>query len=198
MSDRVRLGHVGRGFRADGALRNAARPPRPGSAARGSAGIAQSPMSCDGRIRSLRALVRDRDGAALVEFTLVVTLLVTILIAIMQFGLMLNGYIVLNGATQAGARRFALARGVNTPYTDARTQIFNSAPNLKQGQLSITLAVNGTTCANDSACKTALQSAAGLPITVSTTYPCSSLTIIPGFALGQTCTVRSSMSARVE
>lgn len=191
MSDRVRLGHVERGIRADGAVRIAVASSRPGSPA----SVARRR---GGALRSLRALVRDRDGAALVEFTLVVTLLVTILIAIMQFGLMLNGYIVLNGATQAGARRFALARGVNTPYTDARTQIFNSAPNLKQGQLSITLAVNGTTCANDSACKTALQTAAGLPITVSTTYPCSRLTIIPGFALGQTCTVRSSMSARVE
>ncbi|MFO1059988.1 MAG: TadE/TadG family type IV pilus assembly protein [Dongiaceae bacterium] len=147
---------------------------------------------------SLSRLARERDGAALVEFTLVVSLLVTILIAIMQFGLMLNGYIVLNGATHAGARRFALARGTTTPYTDARTQIFNSAPNLQQGQMTITLAVNGTTCANDSACKTALQTAQGQPITVTTSYPCNRLTVISGFALGTTCTVRSNMTERVE
>jgi Flp pilus assembly protein TadG len=195
MFQRLGLGNVGRGLPEEGAQPAVLRHPQD-----------RRPLGAQGRLaggraasaRWIRAFGRDRDGTALVEFTLVLVLLVTIMVGIMQFGLLLNGYITLNSATDAGARTFALARGSSTAYADTRSQIFAAAPNLQQGSLTITLAVNGTTCGSNSACQTALQSAQGLPITVTTSYPCNLLTIISGFTLAATCTLGSSMTQRVE
>ena len=146
----------------------------------------------------LRNLAGDRRGAALVEFTLILPLLVTLAIGIVQFGLLLNGYIMLTDATAAGARKLAVSRGGNTPYTDARTQVQTAAARLTAASLTITLAVNGTNCGNDATCKTALTSAQGQPASVTTSYPCSLLILFSGFALAPTCTLGSSMTERVE
>jgi Flp pilus assembly protein TadG len=195
MLQRLGLGNVGRGLPEEGARavvlphpQDRRLPGAPGGLARGRAASA----------RWIRAFGRDRDGTALVEVTLVVVLLVTLMVGIMQFGLLLNGYITLNSATDAGARLFALSRGSDTSYAATRSQIFSSAPNFQQGSLTITLAVNGTPCTSNSDCKTKLQSAQGLPITVTTSYPCNLLTIISGFTLAATCTLGSSMTQRVE
>ena len=147
---------------------------------------------------TLSGLGRSCDGSALVEFTLVVPLLITLFVGILQFGMLLNGYVMLTSATSAGARTFAISRGANTPYTTAVNQIHSAAANLTSGSITITFAVNGAACTDDGTCKTALTTAQGLPASVTTSYPCNLLTIISGFALAATCTLGSNMTERVE
>ena len=137
------------------------------------------------------------DAAALIEFTIVVPLLTTLFVGIIQFGLLLNGYIMLTDATGAGARQFAISRGALTPY-DATVSKVRSAALLTPGSITITIAVNGTACTTNASCITALTAAQGQPASVSTTYPCNLLTIITGFYLAANCTLSSNMTERVE
>ena len=208
-------------------------------------------------IRRLLDLARDSAGAALVEFTVILPLLLSVLFGAIQFGLLLNNYVMLTNATNAGTREFAASRciqggtnapsgmqyacGFTTPYTNTICQIYVSAANVLgappsslttacqnyasaqvtagviprvppwsspatafNGTLTITLSVNGTACASDSACQTALENAKTNcncrlpPATVAASYPCD---IVPGmsnlFSFGA-CTLRSSSTQYVQ
>jgi hypothetical protein len=108
----------------------------------------------------------------------------------------MNNYEMLTGATAAAARQFVLSRGSSTPSTGATTALYNAAPNLTQGSISITLAVNGTTCSGDGGCKTALSNAQGKPATVTASYPCN-LTIL-GHNFAPSCTLNSRVTESIE
>lgn len=127
--------------------------------------------------RSLRCVVRDRSGAAAVEFAIVAPLLLMILTGIVQFGITLNNYIELTNAVRVGARQFAIGRSSTTPMTNVHNAVTASAMNLSSANIAITYKVNNTACASDSACRTALNAAAGGAATVRATYPCD-LTIL--------------------
>ncbi len=70
---------------------------------------------------------RREDGQALLEFALVLPVLLLILTAILQFGLVFNKYITLTDAVRSGARELALGRGLDDPCDPAITQTVNSA-----------------------------------------------------------------------
>ncbi len=57
-------------------------------------------------------------GAAMVEFVIVVALLVTILFALVDFGLLLNAKLVLVAAAREGARRAAIEGGATPAVYD--------------------------------------------------------------------------------
>ena len=67
------------------------------------------------------------DGQALVEFALVLPVLLVLVTAILQFGLLFNNYITLTDAVRSGARSLALGRGLSDPCDLAVTQTVNSA-----------------------------------------------------------------------
>ena len=52
---------------------------------------------------------RDQDGAAAVEFALLLPLLVLLLFGFIQFGLAFNNYVALTDSVRAGARTAARA-----------------------------------------------------------------------------------------
>jgi Flp pilus assembly protein TadG len=134
-------------------------------------------------------------GAAVVEFALAVPVLLLIVVGTAQFGLTLNNYVTLTDAVRAGARQFAVSRGGSTPKTDAVDRIYGSAPNLTQTNLTIALSVNGTACTTDTACSTAL--AAGVPATITASYPCS--LVISGIDFTPSgCTLTAQTTERVE
>ena len=54
-------------------------------------------------------------------------MLLLILTAILQFGLVFNKYITLTDAVRSGARELALGRGLDDPCDPAITQTVNSA-----------------------------------------------------------------------
>ncbi|MHB0886591.1 MAG: TadE family protein [Bacillota bacterium] len=57
-------------------------------------------------------------GAAMVEFVIVVTLLMTILFALVDFGLLMNAKLVLVAAAREGARRAAIEGGATPAVYD--------------------------------------------------------------------------------
>ena len=166
-----------------------------------------------------RRFAVDGGGASAVEFALIIPVLLTILFAIIKFGLIFNNYVELANGTRASARQFALARGDSTsgtmgPWTAAVSALKSSAPNLNHAQLTITLQVpagSSSPCASDLAsntanvttynasCATALANAAGAPASVTAVYapnPCSFN--VMGINILPNCTMSSNTTELVE
>ncbi len=113
------------------------------------------------------------EGQAIVEFALVLPVLLLILTAILQFGLMFNKYLALTDAVRTGARTLALGRGLSNPCDPAITQTVNSAfaTGLTASQVTATL-TNPDTCGSGTyPNRTGGSEAQGDNATVSATYP---------------------------
>lgn len=117
-------------------------------------------------------------------------------VGIAQFGITLNQYIMLTEAVRDGARLLSITRGTSAPYTSTINQVQASAGNLTTSSLTITTTVNGTACATDSACSTALSSAAGQIASVSATYPCQLR--VMGINFISSCNLSSTTSEMIE
>jgi Flp pilus assembly protein TadG len=142
---------------------------------------------------STRKALKDRSGTAVIEFVLLAPVLITMILAIVEFSVTLNSYIELTNAVAAGARVLSISRPISTPYTTTKSAVTAAAANLNSSKLTLTVAVNGTACSTDTACQTALASAIGYSATVTATYPCN-LALI-----GQPlCTLTSQSSEAVE
>ncbi|HET6607546.1 MAG TPA: TadE/TadG family type IV pilus assembly protein [Rhodopila sp.] len=141
-------------------------------------------------------LLRDDSGVSAVEFALVAPVLLMILLGVMQLGITFNNYIALTDSVRAGSRVLAAARSSTTPYSDATGAVYASAPTLKAGSITLSLSVNGTACAGDGPCATALTGAAGSTANVHATYPCDLL--IFGVDYVPSCTLTASTTERVE
>lgn len=165
--------------------------------ARGSNGQSAGLKRRFGR-RDLRGLTQDDSGAQAVEFALIAPLLLVLIMGIIQFSITLNNYIELTEAVRTGGRTLAISRAMAsaTPYTTAVANIKSSAGNLTGSSITVTMSVNGTACASDSACSTALSTAAGETASVTATYPCN-LTVM-GFNFVPSCALSSQTSDLVE
>jgi Flp pilus assembly protein TadG len=148
--------------------------------------------------RILRGFLRDRAGSPAVEFALISPLLFALMLGIVQVGIVFNNYVELIDGVRAGSRNLAISRSsaVTTPYTTSTAAVTSSAMNLTAASITITLKVNGVACASDSACTTALSTAAGDPAEVLATYPCN-LTIM-GVNYSPSCTLSSQSTERIE
>ena len=158
-------------------------------------------------IRRLLDLARDSAGAALVEFTIVLPLLFITVFGVTQFGVLLNNNIIVTDATEVGAQQFSISRGsTTTPLTDTVSEIYAFASNLCGAAplptcasvLTVTLSVNGTACATDSACTTALNTAQGQPAKVTVSYPCGLYSGMATLFSFGSCALTSSLTARVQ
>jgi Flp pilus assembly protein TadG len=117
---------------------------------------------------------RSDSGVEALEFALVLPILLTLLFGIISMGLVFYHYEMLIGATETGCRYLAAARGAtSTPYSNAVSAIDNYATGLTASSLQITITVNGSVCASDAACLTAISNGQGQPVQVQTSYPCS-------------------------
>jgi Flp pilus assembly protein TadG len=138
----------------------------------------------------------ERRGATAVEFALVLPLLLMILFGIVQFGITFNNYIQLTDAVRVGARNLAVSRTSSTPYSTTTSAITSSAPTLTAASISPTVTINGTACTSDSTCKTAMSTAAGLPASVTATYPCN--LVVMGVNYGPGCTLSATTTEMIE
>ena len=148
---------------------------------------------------SLRCGVEtDRRGVASVEFALLAPVLFLLVLGMCQFGITLNQYLTLTNAVATGARQLAISRGSATPWTNTVNQVYSAAPNLTQGSLTITVSVNGTACATDTACQNALTAVGttGAPAKVAASYPCSLAFF--GYNFASVCNLTSQTTERVE
>ena len=83
--------------------------------------------------------LRSDHGQSLTEFALALPILALLLFAVIQFGIVFNNYVTLTDATRAGARKAAVGRQLPNPQNATITAVRNSATDLKQGDLSVSV-----------------------------------------------------------
>jgi Flp pilus assembly protein TadG len=73
----------------------------------------------------------------MVEFALVLPLLLVIMFAVVQFGIVYNDYVTLTDATRAGARKGAVSRLAADPAGATVAAVENSASGLDLAELDV-------------------------------------------------------------
>ena len=86
-----------------------------------------------------RIHIGNQRGQTMTEFALVMPLLLLVLLAILQFGVVFNNYVTLTDAVRAGARKGAVSRRVTAPSTAVDTAVRNAATDLKSSDLQVTV-----------------------------------------------------------
>lgn len=79
--------------------------------------------------------VKNEKGQSLVEFSIMLPIVVLILMGIIEFGLMLNSYLMIENASREGARTGI----VGSTDTDIRSQITVVSPVLDSNRLTINI-----------------------------------------------------------
>ena len=82
---------------------------------------------------------KNEHGQAMVEFAVILPVLLLILFAILQFGVVFNNYIQVTAAAREGARKAAVSRtlGTSAAETAATTSAKSAAPGLKQNSITV-------------------------------------------------------------
>ena len=84
-------------------------------------------------------VLRREDGQAITEFELILPVLVALLLGIIQFGIVFNNYLTITDAARAGARKAAVSRFLGDNGAAAKTTAQNSAQQLNQTDLKVTV-----------------------------------------------------------
>jgi len=82
-----------------------------------------------------RRRIQSEQGQSAVEFALILPVIVTLLLAAIQFAIAFHDYVTLTDAARAGARRAIVARFGGGSFDDAKQAVIDSAGNLDQTQL---------------------------------------------------------------
>jgi Flp pilus assembly protein TadG len=82
---------------------------------------------------------KNEHGQAMVEFAVILPVLLLILFAILQFGVVFNNYIQVTAAAREGARKAAVSRTLGTSAAEsaATTSAKGAAPGLKQSSITV-------------------------------------------------------------
>ena len=92
------------------------------------------------KLRNRRKIeIGSERGQSLTEFALALPILALLLFAVIQFGIVFNNYVTLTDATRAGARKGAVARRLQNPASATITAVRNSATDLNQSDLNVTV-----------------------------------------------------------
>jgi Flp pilus assembly protein TadG len=83
--------------------------------------------------------LRSERGQSLTEFALALPVLALLLFAVIQFGIVFNDYVTLTDATRAGARKGAVGRQLADPQGATVKAVRDSAANLTQAKLNVTV-----------------------------------------------------------
>jgi Flp pilus assembly protein TadG len=121
---------------------------------------------------------RRERGQSTVEFAIVAPLLLTLIVAMVVFGIAYNNYLSLTFATDAGSQLLSISRGQTTdPCQTASQAVFSAAPQLTQSNLKFSIVLGTNTVASNSAnpsCSGSQQylvQSQNAQVTV--TYPCN-------------------------
>jgi Flp pilus assembly protein TadG len=90
-------------------------------------------------LNSRKIDLRSQQGQSLTEFALALPILALLLFAVIQFGIVFSNYVTLTDATRAGARKAAVGRQLANPQNATITAVRNSATDLNQGDLSVSV-----------------------------------------------------------
>jgi Flp pilus assembly protein TadG len=83
--------------------------------------------------------IRHEQGQTMTEFAIVLPVLVLLVFGVIQFGILFNNYVTLTDAARAGARKAAVSRSASNPVGATVTQVQNSASDLTQSDLAVTV-----------------------------------------------------------
>ena len=136
----------------------------------------------------IRNIMRDERGQAVTEFAVILPVLLLVLFAIFQFGVIFNNYIQVSAAAREGARKGAVSSQAGSCAAVQSLVVSaaqNSAPSLNTSQMGITVS---DTCTNNVVVE-------GNDITVTVTYPWSVSLLGQVVASGN---LSSSTTMRVE
>ena len=89
--------------------------------------------------RRIRSNIGNQRGQTLTEFAIVMPILLFLLLAIIQFGVIFNNYVTLTDAVRAGARKGAVARRLADPSGAVTTQVQAAATDLNPSKLSVSV-----------------------------------------------------------
>src|SRR6202795_3821577 len=105
-----------------------------------------------------RIQLRNERGQTMAEFAIVLPVLMLVVFAIIQFGLLFNNFVALTDAVRAGARTAAVSRTAADPVGATVARVQSATGDLDQAKLGVTV-VSGWQHGDD--------------VTVSATYPYS-------------------------
>ena len=169
-------------------------------------------------MRHLFDVARNCAGAAMIEFSIVMPVLLLLVLGIGQFGVAFYHYTLVVSAATAGARQLSISRLDSTGFCDTENMIINASGGLGgtpgssgscptiYSDFTITIAVDGTACTSNSSCQTALTNAyqAGgfppEPASVTVQLTCTNNEILPASFVSLTgiCPLHSKMQAPVQ
>jgi Flp pilus assembly protein TadG len=118
-------------------------------------------------------------GSAVVEFALLLPILLLVLLAVVQVGVLASDQLVITQAARAGARAASVEAGDDA----ARAAALGAAPGLDPARITVTITRSGTE---------------GDPVAVTVTYEASIVGLISGWLLPPEVTLRSSSTMRQE
>jgi Flp pilus assembly protein TadG len=155
--------------------------------------------------RLIHLLVSEEEGASLVEFAIVSSMvLLPLTTFIMSFGAFMANQMQLINAVDIGARTLAVNGGVTlNPCSVASSAIISAAPGLNSSQLTFNYSFNGvpysgTSCASDTLLTGAAANlAGGTTATVTASYPCSLMIFGRNF-MPSGCLMKASTSEMVQ
>ena len=110
---------------------------RVGSTVEPTRSLLQGTNRPDQMTRRLRTYLPKQRGQTLVEFAIVIPLLLMVMMAIYQFGVVYNNWVTLTDAARAGARQAAVSRGLADPNGTAVSRVKASATDLDQSKLVV-------------------------------------------------------------
>lgn len=148
------------------------------------------------RRRAWRQAMADRKGVTALETAVILSVLLTVMLGIINTGILFNNFLQLNNLVRVTSRVLAASRGSGTPFTNATTAGYASAPSLTKASITLTLTVAGAGCSVDGACATSLTNNPGGTSSVSASYPCNMTFMGVNFIPG--CTLSSSTAERIE
>ena len=111
-----------------------------------------------------RRTLRNQRGQAVTEFAVILPVLLLVLLAIYQFGVVFNNYIQVTASAREGARKAAVSRtngNCAAVQAIAISAARSAAPGLNQSKMDVTVTA---TCTNNAY-------APGTDTTVTVTYP---------------------------
>lgn len=136
-------------------------------------------------------------GQALIEFALCLPVLLLVAFGLCTFGLAMSNYLVLEDATNVGARQLAISRGQSTdPCSTASSAVIAAAPNLLRTNLGFSYSINGTSYSGTTCTGAASNMAQGATARLSVTYPCSLVSYKYNYS--PTCTLTASTSELIQ
>ena len=105
-----------------------------------------------------RIQLRTERGQTMAEFAIVLPVLMLVVFAVIQFGILFNNFVALTDAVRAGARTAAVSRTAANPVGATVARVQSATGDLDQAKLNVTV-TSGWHSGDD--------------VTVSATYPYS-------------------------